>query len=568
MKFGEARLLAGMLALVVLGACAPQPAPGASQGATGPGGSARGPKILTLAVPTEPEILIRELAVRRGGGMTTIGNIVHNRLVVESPDLTYVPELAAEPVSVENGTWQVNPDETMVTTWKLVPNVRWHDGTPFTSADLLFTFTVIKDPEIPTAIGAVVRVMQAAAAPDPYTFVIHWSRPFVDADQALGVAQPLARHLIEETYRNDKANFTNHPWFTREFVGLGPYRLVRWESGVLLEFSRYDGYFRGRPPLDGVVVRFIPDDNTLVANILAGEIDVYPPAGLDPELAADAAARWEGGGNRFGGHLSGGLFFLDLQQRPEYARPVHGLATAPVRRAFYHAINRPELTEIVTHGLGPVADSWIPPRHPLHAQVESAIPQYPHDPARAQQILAQAGWVRGGDGVLAHQESGDRFEVQLASRRAAQEQKIARIVADSWRRVGARVEESFRGPERLEQELEALAVMPGAIVQTGRHDRLYTDRYHSRSIASPANQWSGRNRGGYANARVDALLDQLAATIPPDERLHLHQALLQEQLGDVAVMLLYWEFDPYFVSKSARGPVMGEAWNFWAWDKE
>jgi peptide/nickel transport system substrate-binding protein len=524
--------------------------------------------MLTLAVPSEPEILIRELAVRRGGGMTTIGNIAHNRLVVESHDLAYVPELAAEPVSVERGTWQVNGDGTMVTTWKLIPNVRWHDGTPFTSADLLFTYNVIKDPEIPTAIGAVLRLMQSAAAPDPHTFVINWSRPFIDADQALGVSQPLARHLLEETFRSDKANFTNHPWFTREFIGLGPYRLVRWESGVLLEFSRFDGYFRGRPPLDGVVVRFIPDDNTLIANILAGEIDVFPPAGLDPELAGDAGARWQSGGNRFGGHLSGGLFFLDLQQRPEYARPVNGLAMAPVRRAFYHAINRPELTEIVTHGLGPVADSWIPPRHPLHAQIESAIPRYPYDTGRAQQILAQAGWVRGGDDVLVHQQSGERFEVQLASRRAAQEQKIARIVADYWRRAGARVEEAFRGPERLEDELENLAKLPGAIVQTGRHDRLYTDRYHTRNIASPANQWSGRNRGGYSNPRVDTLLDQLAATIPAEERLPLHQALLQEKLGDLGVMLLYWEYDPYFVSKTAKGPIMGEAWNFWEWDKE
>jgi peptide/nickel transport system substrate-binding protein len=166
------------------------------------------------------------------------------------------------------------------------------------------------------------------------------------------------------------------------------------------------------------------------------------------------------------------------------------------------------------------------------------------------------------------QESGDRFEVQLASRRAAQEQKIARIVADYWRRAGARVEEAFRGRERIEEELEALARMPGAIVQTGRYERLYTDRYHSRNIASPANQWSGRNRGGYSNPRVDALLDRLSSTIPPADRLPLHQALLQEKLGDLAVMLLYWEYDPYFITRRVKGPVTGEAWNFWQWDKD
>jgi ABC-type transport system substrate-binding protein len=176
--------------------------------------------------------------------------------------------------------------------------------------------------------------------------------------------------------------------------------------------------------------------------------------------------------------------------------------------------------------------------------------------------------VRGADGVLVHQETGDRFEVQLASRRAAQEQKIARIVADYWRKVGARVEETFRGLERLEAELEGLAKSPGAVVLTSRYERLSTDRYHSRNIASPANQWSGRNRGGYSNPRADALADQLLVTIPPEERIPLHRALTQEHLGDLSIMLLYWEYDPYFVMRQVKGPVMGTSWNIFEWDKE
>lgn len=569
LKVGHPSRLASVLVLLVLTACSAQTAPRVTQGDTAAAAQPRALKILTLAVPDEPsDTLIRELAFRRGGGLTTIGNIVHNRLVVESDRLVYVPELIREPMSLDNGNWQINADGTMATTWKLHPNVRWHDGTAFSSADLMFTFSVIKDPDVPTAVGAVLRLMQSAAAPDPHTFVVNWSRPFVDADQALGFSQPLARHVLEDAYRGEKAAFTNHPWFTREFVGLGPYRLVRWESGVLMEFTRFDGYFRGRPPLDGVVLRFIADDNTLISNLLAGELDVYPPAGLDPEKAAEAKGRWEGAGHRFGGHISGGLFLLDFQHRPEWARPVHGLAMPQVRRGFYHTIDRSELTQVVTDGLGPVANSWFPPKHRLHAPMEAATPQYAYDPSRAQQILAQAGWVRGSDGVLGHQESKDRFEVQLASRRTAQEEKIARIVSDYWRRVGARVEEAFRTRERSDSELEGLARLPGAIVQTGRYDRLYTDRYHSRNIATPANQWSGRNRGGYANPRVDSILDQLNATIPLEQRIPLHQALLQEKVGEAAIMLLYWEYDPYFVSKSMGGAVAGEAWNFWEWDKE
>jgi len=77
----------------------------------------------------------------------------------------------------------VNPDGTMDTAWRLRPNVKWHDGAPFTSADLLFSFNVYKDPEVPTASGRALGLMASATAPDPLTFVVHWSSPYVRADE-------------------------------------------------------------------------------------------------------------------------------------------------------------------------------------------------------------------------------------------------------------------------------------------------------------------------------------------------------------------------------------------------
>lgn len=544
---------------LVLGACTPT-APARD---TPQAGQPQAPKTMTLAVPRELDTWNTDLTlVTRGGGVSTIQYIGHNKLVVQQSDtLAYAPELAAEQLSLERGTWRLNPDGTMDTTWKIRSNVKWHDGAPFTADDLLFTFTVIKDPAIPNVIGAPQRLMRSAAAPDPYTFAIHWSAPYIDADQAPGLTI-MPRHLLEDAYQTDKANFVNHPWMTTDFVGLGPYRLAKWESGVHMEFTRFDAYWKGWPAFDTVIVRFVADDNAMLANILGGHLDVIPPIGLDLDAVLQVRQLWEGTGNRVGGALSGGFKIVEMQHRSEFSRPTNGLAIRPVRQAFYHAIDRKQLAEVMTQGLGPPADSWFFPSHDLRPQLESSIPQFPYDLARAQQLLAQAGWVRGPEGALSR--DGERFQVQLAGTR--DDEKIVGIVADYWRSLGAQVEEFPIGTDRA-RDLEGLAWLPGGWVTTPRYYQMYTDRFHSKSAPTAATRWTGRNRGGYSNPTVDGLLDRLVTTIPPAERLPLHRELLREQVGDLTVMPLYWEYDAYLVVRGVSG-VRGSGWNIFEWNKE
>ena len=558
---GVAALLGLVLAVT---ACTQQRETTGERASSGPASSGA-PRILTLAVPREPDTWNTDITlVTRGGGTSTVGYIGHQKLVVQNDNQSYVPEVAVEQISVEKGTWRINPDGSMDVTWRIRPNVQWHDGMPFTAADLMFTFSVIKDAEIPNVIGAPLRLMQSASAPDPHTFVIHWSGPYVDADQAPGLTL-MPRHLLEEAFRTDKAAFPNHPWMTTEFVGLGPYRLVRWESGVLLEFARFEGYYKGRPPLDTVYVRLISDETTMVAAILAGQLDVLPPVGIDLDTAVDVRRRWEGTGNTVGGKLSGGFLIVEMQHRPEYARPTVGLRHTPVRQAFYQAIDRSQMAEVMNHGLAPPADSWFFPGHELRAQVESSIPQFPYDTRRSTELLGQAGWSRGADGILLHQPSGERFEVQIGGTRG--DEKLLAIVADSWRAIGAQVEELAIGSDRA-RDLEFLARLPGGWITTPRFYQLYTDRYHSQSAPTAATRWTGRNRGGYSNPTVDGLLDRLVVTVSANERLSLHRELLKEQGGDLAIMPLYWEYDPFFITKGVTGVATGGAWNFFEWGKE
>src|SRR5439155_15412577 len=184
-------------------------------------------------------------------------------------------------------------DGTMDTIWRLKPNVKCHDGTPLTSHDLMFTFTAFMDPDLPSRYGEVLRVMESASAPDPLSFAVHWTRPNAQANEAPAL-NPMPRHLLEDTYRNDKANFGNSPRLSTEFVGLGAYRMAHWVQGTEIQFERFDDYFEGRPPLDRVIVKFISDPNAVVATMLSGGADVAWGDRVPLESAVEVRQRWQG----------------------------------------------------------------------------------------------------------------------------------------------------------------------------------------------------------------------------------------------------------------------------------
>ena len=128
-----------------------------------------------------------------------------------------------------------------------------------------------------------------------------------------------------------------------------------------------------------MIVKFIPDDNTLVAAILAGAVDVATEqSDLSIDGARELERRWQGTrGNQVRYDANGALGNLQLQYREDDARPRNGFTNRNVRQALYQALDRTTLTQVLTDGISPVADSWYHPNHPLRREVESAIPQFP-----------------------------------------------------------------------------------------------------------------------------------------------------------------------------------------------
>jgi peptide/nickel transport system substrate-binding protein len=534
----------------------------------GPQTAPSAPKVLTIGISDEPKDFYGFGGIN-GGGISQVPPIALDTLVYQTGKGEFLPLLATEQISLEKGTWRVNPDGSMDTTWKLKPGVKWHDGTPFTADDMVFSITARKDPAVAARNFGRLDLVQSVAAPDPLTFTMHWSSTYADANRAVDM-EPFPKHLFEETYLTQKENFANSPYLTHQFIGTGPYRLAEWQSGSHMTFTRFEEYHQGRPPLDRVTVRFLGDSNAMVAYILSGNVDIPLPNAVNIDAAAEIQQRWAGTGNEVRFDLTDGIQKVEVQFRPEVARPKEGLATnVLVRQAFYHAIDRTTLVETVARGIPPLADSWISPKSALRPALESSIPQYPYDPARAQQLLAQAGWVRGGDGTLMNSATGEKFESELWTTNPEDMKPVA-VIASQWRTLGAQIGE-YGVPAGRSNDREHAASYPLGFIVPGE---FVPNKFLSHEIRSAATRWIGQNRPGYANPRVDDLVDRLAVSIDTNERLTVQRELLQAAMGDVMTMPLYWGVAPVLQLKGVRShetvsaPATISTWNFFDYDKE
>ena len=532
---GRGLAIVGALVALLAG-CAPGSP--ATQGGT-LAGATPAPKVLTIADFAEPASLFG-FNGKTDGGAGVAGGLAHDLLVQEDGLRQWHASLATELPSVDRATWRVNVDGTMDVEWNLKPGVTWHDGAPFTSDDMMFTLTLNRDRELPNADVGVARRMESATNPDPYTFIIHWSTVDILGASATAL-QPLPRHLLEELYRSSKDAFLNSPLFREQFVGLGPYRLARWQQGSFIEVTRFEDYHRGAPPLERVLVRYLSDANTAIANLQAGAVDVIMPKVLEPDVLLAVRDQLESNGLRLRFEPLPRQAQIEPMMRPEFAKPLNGLPDVLVRRALSHAIDRRALTELATGGLGPPADSWFDPTDPMRPELESSIVKYSYEPARAQELLTQAGWTRGTDGILVH-PSGERFDVELWANPQTSN-AVGNILVDGWKRVGVNAT-FYPMPPAVYEDRVASVKRPGPLlsnVNTPLNGRDVAARHDGRELATEANRWTGRNRAGYQNPRADAVYDLLNSTIDPRARLPLLQEQVQIFTSDVVHIPLYWE---------------------------
>jgi peptide/nickel transport system substrate-binding protein len=204
-----------------------------------------------------------------------------------------------------------------------------------------------------------------------------------------------------------------------------------------------------------------------------------------------------------------------IQFRPEYQK-TPALLDLRVRRALAHAIDREAIHEVIYDGQGHFADTFVAPEAPDFAAVDRVITRYPYDPRRTEQLLTEAGLSRDRDGLFVTR-SGERFRPDYWVTAGAQSERIAAIVAETWRRAGIDAQ-PFVLSLAAGRDNEVRATFPG-MTQVGlssSEDAI--EGFVTTQVGTAANRWRGANRGGWEYEEVDRLWAAFNTSLDPRER--------------------------------------------------
>jgi len=474
------------------------------------------------------------------------------------------PQLAEAVPTVENGLWRTFPDGRMETTWKIRPNIEWHDGHAFSMADLLFTARIDADRDLPFPRAIAQESIDSVEASDGQTITVKWKRPYVQADALFGTILPA--HLLEAQYLEDKANLAQLSYWSDDFVGTGPFKLKEWSRSSHMIVQANDRYVLGRPKVDEIEIRFIPDPSTLMANILAGQIDVTLGKTLGLEQAAQVRDQWSAGAMEVG-------FRSWIMMYPQFigASPA-AVSDVRFRRALLHALDRQQMVDALMFGIVPVAHSMLNPNHPAYATVQPGIASYPYDVRRATEIIDGAGYGRGADGML--RDTDDRpltIEVRTTAGFDIQEKSLFAI-AENWRQAGVTVETTLVPPQRSRTDAEYMATFPGFLLIQQPNDPMDLRRYHISSARLPENNYRECCYMRYSNPDYDRLVDRFFVTIPIADRNHVLAQIIQHQTDQAILAGLFYNVEPTMISKklnniAARKSQNGvQSWNAELWE--
>ncbi len=289
-----------------------------------------------------------------------------------------VPDLASMVPTQANGG--ISADGRTIT-YHLRPHVRWHDGAPFTSRDVAFSFAAIMNPDTDVISRHGYDDVARVDTPNALTVVFRLKQPFApfvatvfgDSDSPYGV---IPAHLLARYPNLNDVPYNAAP------IGTGPFKFVRWVRGDRIEFVRNDDYFGGRPKIERIIWRLVPDENTEVTLLRTHEIDWMFEASVTAYKTLRSLPETTVVLQPVNGYL--GLMMNDM--------PGRATANRALRRAIAMALDKVRLTDDLTFGAGLVATGDLPS---FMWAFDPALKSLPYDPAAARAQLAKLGYTPG-----------------------------------------------------------------------------------------------------------------------------------------------------------------------------
>ena len=373
-----------------------------------------GEKTITMGM-WQPIPTLNTLMTAETGNVVSGSRLVLRGLLFLDEEANPVGDLATEVPTLENGG--VSSDGQTIT-FTLRPGVTWHDGQPVTAEDVKFTWETIMNPDSGVVSRYGYDVIQAIDTPDEGTVVVQFESPFAPWQTLFDVILP--KHVLENETDLPNAEFNQLP------IGFGPFKITENVQGDHMSFEAFDGYWQGRPKIDRLFIRFFGDATAMLQALKAKEIDLAWQVSLSniPELQQME---------------SQGITTLVVPQpNPEqYAMnrdesQVPLFADRELRRALSLAVDRQTIIDKLLYGL---ADIAINPWDQSPWQNENLQP-VPYDPEQAKQILDEAGWAPGDDGIRVKDGERLSFTHGVTSGNQLRE-NVQLLVQDNFKQIGA-----------------------------------------------------------------------------------------------------------------------------------
>jgi len=456
-------------------------------------------------------------AITTSGATHAASELLYNGLLGRDERGEPVPELAE--------SWQIEQGG-IVYRFRLRDGVKWHDGAPFTAADVKFTFEEVLVKYHARTRASMGAVLAGIEAPDDRTVVFRFKQPYAPLLYQLDATEApiVARHVYQGT--DPQTNPANsNP------IGTGPFKLVSYTKGTEIRLVRNPTYFKaGLPHLDGLVMRIIPDLAVQVLALENGEVDFLweLPGPQQARLKGDPRFRTA----RTGYHPGGSNCIMTMSFNLE--RPI--LKELRVRQAVAHALDRQAFLTQILFGDGKVAAAPISSEIPWAHAAGLALPR--PDRAEAEKLLDGAGWKKEGEGPRTARgvpgvADGTRLSIEFLHFPTFT--KYGELVRQQLGAVGIGVvlkplEPAVFAPTVFKDrnfDSNVISYCNGPDPEIG-----VRRMYHSSQIG-PA---PFTNAAAYRNARVDALFDEASRTVERDKRTRLYR-----QIQELVVQEL-----PYF----------------------
>ncbi len=470
-------------------------------------------------------------------------------------DWALVCMLCTELPTLENGRAVIEKQDDgsdgIALTYTIVEGATWGDGVPVTTADVVFTDELGKHPESGVINSELFRRITSIDVADEKTFTLHMSKMTFDYNQ-INDFELIPAHLERPIFEEDPVNYRNRSTFETDpaNAGLhfGPYKITDVSSGAYLVLEPNETWWGQAPHFQRIVIKAIENTAALEANLLAGDIDMI--AG-EVGLTIDQAIAFEKRhGDRFEIVYKPGLIYEHLDLNLE--NPI--LADQRVRQALIQGIDRKAMSEQLFEGRQPVAHSGV---NPLDWVYFNEVPQYQEDLEAAAALLDEAGWTEIRDGVR-HNDADEPLALELMTTAGNRTRELVQQVLQSnWQRLG--IEITIRNePARVffgETTVKGLFSGLAMFAWISSPESVPRSTLHSEEHPTEENNWAGQNYTGFANERVDELIDEIEVELDRERRAALWHELQTIYAQELPVIPLYFRADAHIWPTWLKGIV-------------